>query len=128
MRRGLTEGAQAGRIEMKLRKVSQLFDTLDPSPFRETDLAPQAEDYIVDRALEFSDRVPIEIVIYLPPDEFRKTHVSDIAAAVRYYFDLRSQAVSRELSELFKAGRLSLVVGMVIFSSAFCLAGAFPSE
>ncbi|MGM4924484.1 hypothetical protein AB8A31_16335 [Tardiphaga sp. 804_B3_N1_9] len=30
---------------MKLRKVSQLFDTLDPSPFRETDLALQAEDY-----------------------------------------------------------------------------------
>lgn len=119
MRKALTEGKRVGRIEMKLRRVSQLFDTLDPSPFRETDLAPQAEDYIVHRALEFSSRVPIEMVIYLPLDELRKTHVSDIAAAVRYYFGLRSEAVSRELSELFKTGRLSLVVGLVILF--FCL-------
>jgi hypothetical protein len=43
-----------GRIEMKLRKVSQLFNTLDPSPFRESDLALQTEDYIVSRG-EYSN-------------------------------------------------------------------------
>ena len=32
------ERVGVGRIEMKLRKVSQLFSTLDPSPFRESDL------------------------------------------------------------------------------------------
>jgi hypothetical protein len=37
------ERVGVGRIEMKLRKVSQLFNTLDPSPFRESDLALQAE-------------------------------------------------------------------------------------
>ena len=128
MRNASTEGEKVGRIEMKLRKVSQLFDTLDPSPFRETDLAIQAEEYIVDRALEFSDRVHIEIVIYQPPDELRKTNVSDIAAAVRYYFGLRSQAVSRELSELFKTGRLSLVVGMVILFICLLLGWSFSQR
>ena len=45
-----------GRIEIKLRKVSQLFNTLDPSPFRESELALEAEDYIVARASGTADR------------------------------------------------------------------------
>ena len=63
---------------MKLRKVSQLFNTLDPSPFRESDLALQAEDYIVDRALELSSNIPIEIVIHLPSDELLQASANDI--------------------------------------------------
>jgi hypothetical protein len=128
MRKLSTEHAQVGRIEFKLRKVSQLFDTLDPSPFRESDLAVQAEDHIVDRALEFSDRVPVEIVIYLPSDELQKAPASDISGAIRSYFNLRSQAVSRELSELFKTGRLSLVVGMIILSICLLLGWMFSQH
>ena len=43
-----TGPASSGIIEMKLRTVSQLFNTLDPAPFRERDLAKEAENYIVD--------------------------------------------------------------------------------
>ena len=43
---------------------------------------------------------------------------SDIPGAIKDYFGLRRQAVSSELSELFKTGRLSLVVGVAIPS--FC--------
>jgi hypothetical protein len=123
-----TDHAEVGRIELKLRKVAQLFDTLDPSPFRETDLAVQAEDYIVDRALEFSHRARIEIVIYLPSGECQETSASDISAAVKYYFRLRSQAVSSELSELFKTGRLSLIVGLIILSVCLLLGWTFSQR
>jgi hypothetical protein len=33
-------------IELKLRKVNQLFNTLDPSPFLDRDLDADAEQYI----------------------------------------------------------------------------------
>lgn len=52
MKTPATDSAGVGHIEMKLRKVAQLFDTMDPSPFRESDLAVQAEEYIVGRAME----------------------------------------------------------------------------
>lgn len=111
-----------GRIELKLSKVSQLFHTLDPSPFRESDLALDAEEYIVDRALELPKNIPIEIVIHLPLDEFSQPSASDVSRAIKGYFDLRSNGVSREMSELFKTGRLSLVVALIILSFSLLLA------
>lgn len=114
-------GAETGEIRIKLRKLAQLFDTLDPSPFRESDLALQTEEYIVDRALELPKNCPIEIVIYLPREELSNTSASDISSAIRDYFELRSQAVSRELSETFKTGRLSLVIGLALLSVCLLL-------
>ena len=117
-----------GQIEMKLRTVSQLFNTLDPSPFRESDLAIQAEEYIVGRALELPANVPIEIVIYLPPEGLLQASASDIPGAIKDYFGLRVQAVSSELSELFKTGRRSLVIGVVILSVCLLLGWLFSQR
>jgi hypothetical protein len=35
------------KIEISLNRLSQLFNSLDPSPFRERDLDQNAEDYII---------------------------------------------------------------------------------
>ena len=75
---------------MKLRTVSQLFNTLDPSPFRERDLAKEAEDYIVDYAVDVPKQVPIDIVLHLPAEECSPSASSEIASAIKDYFGLRS--------------------------------------
>jgi hypothetical protein len=67
----------------------------------------------------------IEIVIHLPSDELLQASASDIASAIKDYFDLRSRAVSREMGELFKAERLSLVVGLAILSVCLLLGWLF---
>jgi hypothetical protein len=38
-----------GRIVIRLSNPRQLFNTLDPAPFREKELAIEAERYIVDQ-------------------------------------------------------------------------------
>jgi hypothetical protein len=111
-----------GRIELKLRKVAQLFDTLDPSPFRESDLDARAESYIVESALELPKNAPIEIVIHLPRDEFSQASASDVSGAIKSYFRLRSDAVSGEMRELFKTGRLSLIVALIVLSICVVIA------
>jgi hypothetical protein len=113
---------------MKLRRVTQLFHTLDPSPFRESDLALEAEEYIVGRALELQKDVEIEIVIYLPAEEDPQASTLDIAGAIRNYFDLRSEAVTREMRELFKTGRLSLVIGVAVLSACLLLGWLFAQR
>ncbi|MET4719463.1 hypothetical protein ABIF63_003569 [Bradyrhizobium japonicum] len=117
-----------GKIEMKLRRVSQLLHTLDPSPFRESDLAVEAEEYIVGRALELPKGAPIRILIYLPTAESAQDSKLDIAGAIRNYFDLRSQAVTREMRELFKTGRLSLVIGVTVLSACLLLGWLFAQR
>jgi len=112
-----------GRIELKLHKASQLFHTLDPSPFRESDLAPEAEEYIVNSALELPKTAPIEIVIHLPWDEFSQSSASDLAGAIKGYFAHRADAMASEMRELFKTGRLAALVALIVLS--FCLVFAW---
>lgn len=111
-----------GRIELKLRRVAQLFHTLDPSPFRDSDLAREAEEYIVGWAEDFPASVPIEIVVHVPPDEMARAGEADVPAAIAGYFDLQAQGVTRELKELFRTGRFALVVGLAVLSACMVIA------
>ena len=54
------------RIEIRLARLQQLFNSLDPSPFHDRDLDQDAEDYIVDSADEFSLPTPLTLIIYMP--------------------------------------------------------------
>src|SRR5579859_3342836 len=56
-------------IEIRVERAAQLFDTLDPFPFREKGLDPAAEKYIVDWARELGRDRPLRIVIHLPVNE-----------------------------------------------------------
>lgn len=118
----------SGLIEIELRQISQLFNTLDPSPFRDSDLALEAADYIVDRARDLPKDVPIEIVIHLPPGELSQASAVDIAGAVKDYFRMRVHATSMELRELFKTGRLSLIVGVAVLSVCLLLGLLFVNS
>ena len=56
-------------IEMRLRTVMQIFNSLDPSPFHEKDLDPDAEAYITEIVQDFPLAQPMKIVIHLPCKE-----------------------------------------------------------
>src|SRR6516162_9240877 len=51
--------ATATKIEISLSRLSQLFNSLDPSPFHERDLDHDAEDYIVGSAEEAPRQQPL---------------------------------------------------------------------
>ncbi len=53
-------------IEIRVDEIAQLFDTLDPYPFREKDLDHEAEEYIVGWARELPSDRPFRIVIHVP--------------------------------------------------------------
>ena len=52
-------------IEIRVNDIAQLFHTLDPFPFREKDLADEAEDYIVSWAREMPGNRSFKIVVFL---------------------------------------------------------------
>jgi hypothetical protein len=56
----------AGSIEIRISEIAQLFNSLDPFPFRERDLDVAAEEFIVSWARELPTDQPIRIVVHLP--------------------------------------------------------------
>ncbi len=99
-------------IEIKLSNVMQLFNSLDPSPFREKDLDDSAEAYIVDTVREFPLKTPLRLVVYLPSDELTKAQTRALDQAVHHYFRYRAEVAQRQLRQTLKQGRVSLLIGL----------------
>ena len=98
-------------IEVRVRELAQLFDSMDPSPFREQDLAPGAEEYIVDSARELRGKGPLALHIHL--DQAPSTAVGIAAeSAIRAHFDRRASHLRRSIRELLRDGVVSLVIGI----------------
>jgi hypothetical protein len=100
-----------GVIEVRIRELAQLFNSLDPSPFHERDLDDDAEVYIVGWARELPADAPLSIVVHLPEDEARKAEERGLKAALANYFAERASMQQRDLNELFRIGRLYLSIG-----------------
>lgn len=113
-------------IELRLEKISQLFSTLDPFPFREKDLDKDAEDFIVDWARELGDR-DIELVIHLPAAEANTTSEAELGSAINGYFGYRAEMIALELKELFRNGRRSLAIGLAVLAACLTAERALES-
>jgi len=109
-------------IEIRVNEIAQLFHTLDPFPFREKDLADEAEDYIVGWAREMPGNRPIRIVVHIPDTEPQEKASSDLVEAFSRYFAGRAVVVQRDLNELFRVGRRSLAIGVTLLATCLLLA------
>ena len=105
-------------IEIQVEKISQLFDSLDPSPFSRRDLAARAEDYIVGWARELPSRQPVEIVVHLPASEANSLAAGQLGVAFHNYFLDRAEHAGLELKDLLRIGRLSLLIGMAVLAGS----------
>ncbi len=109
-------------IALRVRTIMQLFNSLDPSPFRERDLDPHTEEFVVGWARELPHGEPFTIVVELPPEEAARPEAAKIAEAFANYFRLRALAAERDLRELFRVGWRSLAIGLVVLIA--CLVGS----
>lgn len=112
-------------IEVRLRELSQLFNSMDPSPFNDQDLDKAAEEFIVSWAGELPRKADLELVIHLatlpPPDRIKGTE-----EAVRRYFASQAEAMKREFRLLMRRGRLSMTIGLLFLAVCFALGEMVP--
>ena len=110
-------------IEVRLRELNQLFDTMDPSPFYEQDVAPSAAEYIVDSAKELHVRTAPALRIHLdtPPHDL---NVAATEQAMRAHFARRAAHLRRTVRELLGDGVLSLAIGLAFLVVFFSVAQA----
>jgi hypothetical protein len=115
------DAATGGAVEIRLERVNQLFDSLDPYPFATRDLAAAAEEFIVGWARELSGRQPITIVVHLPRAELSDQVTRELPAAFSQHFRGRVEQAGRELRELFRIGYVSLAIGLTVFAGCLAL-------
>ncbi|MGG7537608.1 hypothetical protein [Rhizobium sp. 12,4] len=99
-------------IILKVDCAARLFNSLDPTPFRERDLDPDAERFIVEWAQEAPRSARLEIVVQLPVQELATDSAAMICEAIQHNFGDRAVQTRRELRELLREGRRELIVGI----------------
>ncbi len=104
----------AALIEVKISELSQLFNSMDPSPFHERDLDHDAEEFIVSWAQEHPRDDDLHLVIHLarPPADAAQTPAK-VKMSVQHYFDYRAGMLWREFHQLMREGRSALVIGLL---------------
>jgi hypothetical protein len=79
-------------IEVHVSELKQLFDAIDPSPFRDRDLDPKAEEFIVGWAKD----LPRDATLALVVDVDREAGLPDEAVSCVMRFTSSSDIVLRD--------------------------------
>jgi hypothetical protein len=108
-------------IEVHVAELDQLFNAIDPSPFRKKDLDPNAEEFIVGWARELPGDASLALVVYLDRPADRAEEPANLRDAIREFFSQRALASRRGLRQLFRRGRTSLVIGMTFLAVSVLL-------
>jgi hypothetical protein len=110
------------KIELNLRELGQLFNTMDPAPFPEKDLDGDAEEFILGWCGEFPLDEPVSLVVHLAEFPANENPQPVAEQGVHHYFAYRARMNQMELRRLFKEGQFSLFIGL-LFLSACLVAG-----
>jgi len=108
-------------VEVHLREIAQLFDSMDPCPFYERDLEPDAEEYMIASVLELRPRQPSAIVVYVDDPSNKPDEHTTLEQAIHRHFARKVTLATRELRTLVRRGWISLLIGLA-FLSALLLA------
>lgn len=110
-------------LDIRVGELNQLFNMMDPAPFRERDVDPNAETYIVEWAQEARADRPLGVVVHLGREPATPDTASMLGDAFQVYFRRRAQAARQRLRRLLRAGRASLVIGLTFLAGAILLGG-----
>jgi hypothetical protein len=107
---------QRAVLELHVAEMRQLFNAMDPAPFRERDLDPNAYAYIVDWGRETRARQPLGLVVRLSREAATPEAGDLLRDAVHAYFGQRADATRLRLRQLFRVGRVSLLIGLAFLA------------
>ncbi len=113
--------ANCAVIQVHVAELKQLFNSIDPSPFRNKDLDPRAEEFIVGWAKDIPRDQPLALVVDLDRPAGLPDEAAVLRDAIHEFFRQRAHAFRQRLRELFRVGRTSLVIGLIALAAAIAL-------
>jgi hypothetical protein len=105
-------------LELSIANPMQLFNSMDPAPFRERDLDAEVVAYIVEWAQGQGSKTPLCLSVTLQQAPTGSDELGVLRDAVHESFRRRAIADRRKLKKLFRDGRISLLIGMSFLAAA----------
>ena len=116
--------AECRVIEVRVAELRQLFNAIDPSPFRDRDLDSRAEEFIVEWARDVPRDAPLALLVHLERSAGPAEEGALLGEAIHQYFGQRAVGSRRRLRDLFRRGRISLAIALAFLAASTALGDA----
>ncbi len=114
-------GASAATVNIHVRNVAQLFNSLDPSPFWDRDLDRDAAQFIEE---EFGEKLTAKTWhLHVHTQEAAAEGAADLQAAVEHYYERLANSARYRLRDEMRRGQLALLGGLAIFLVSMMIRG-----
>ena len=121
----------AAEIELALADPRQLLRDAAVMPLGGDPLDPEAASFIAAEARRHPSRAMLRVKVLLPAASAAGPDAARIAPSIASHFGRQAEAASEEAGELFRDGRLTLVIGLTVLMAcllgAYAIAGLAPS-
>jgi hypothetical protein len=115
-------------LEIHIGQLNQLFNAMDPAPFRERDLDPNAEEFIVGWARELRSDGPLGLTVHLDRRAGTAEEAAMLKDAVHEFFAERAHQTRRQLRQVLRVGRTSLLIGLVFLTASIVVGDQLGSR
>jgi hypothetical protein len=112
--------ARRHAVEVRLDDLKQLFNSMDPSPFYEKDLDPDAEHFIVSWAEEFPVADHVALVVHVDVAD-PAAETPRVEQAVHNHFRNQARLAGLEFRKLMRTGSRSLAIGLGVLATSVLL-------
>ncbi len=120
--------SDATTIQVRVHELRQLFNSIDPSPFRERDLDPDCEEFIVSWARELPRERALRVEIHVDREQPEPHLLAAIAPAVQSHFSREADLENLKLRRLVRDGRVSLAIGLAALTLCITAATLVPTD
>ena len=102
-------------IDIRIQRITQLYDSLDPSPLHEKALSHAVENYIVDCAGEHGPDEPLRLVVHVPVSI--KEYEIEITRAIHTHFQAQHAQCRRRYRRRMRQGMRFLFTGLTVLGT-----------
>ena len=102
-------------IDLRIRALGQLFESMDPSPFREKALDDKAARWLLDSVREHPQGTPLRVRVHLP--EGLRIAAHNLPDAIHNHFRFALGQARRELRWRMASGWRALIVGLALLTA-----------
>ena len=113
-------------IELRIDRLDQLFDTLDPAPFRARSLDRDAEVYLLECAEDEPGAEPLRLRLLVPPS--LREREAEVAEAVHAHFRWVLERAERRRTARARMHRFAMLLGGAVLLAALGARGLFHAQ